>query len=123
MPGVSGKEQGGYLSLALATTCQTLGTALPLSPIQGQLTSTPDGRDSSTVPLWGRTGITFQSGAVGEGQGQLCATLFSLLSVVTGAMDSNTGGSCGRSSDADMAPGDSPGLDQTPWSWVAALVT
>lgn len=54
MQGVSGKEQGGYLSLALATICKTLGIALPLSPIQGQVTSTPDGKDNSTVPLWGR---------------------------------------------------------------------
>lgn len=102
---MSGKEQGGYLSLALATTCQIWGIALPLSPIQGQLTSTPDSRDSSTVPLWGGTGPTLQSGTLGEGQGQLCATLFSLVSVVTGAMDSKTDGCCGRSADADMAPG------------------
>lgn len=109
--------------LPLLPHARPWGIALALSPIQGQLTSTPDGRDSSTVPLWGGTGPTFQSGTFGEGQGQLCATLSSLLSMVMEAMDSNTDSSCGRSPDADMAPGSRPDPDETPWSWVAAPVT
>lgn len=104
-----GEEQGGYFSLAHATTSQTMGLARPLSHIQGLLTCTRTNRDSSIVLPWGGGGPALQSGAVGERQDQFCAALSSLCAVVTGTMDINIDYSCGRAMDPDMAPGSSPG--------------
>lgn len=57
---------------------------------------------------WGGGGPTLQSGAVGEGQDQVCVTVSSLCAVVTGTMDINRDCSCGRAMDPDMALGSSP---------------
>lgn len=43
-----------------------------------------------------------------EGQGPLCAAFYSLLSVVTGAMDINTDCSYSRARDTDVASGSNP---------------